>query len=166
MGTHVPFALAQVLRSSSERQTGNWQAIHILGEACPCSRRVAGHLRGRKTIAGLTERVLQVGDSEEVKQLFENSSWRWEHRTAEEVRDAYGAQSAPLLIVIDPQGRIRYRGGYSARSDSRDGFHDAEIWTRVRRGENVAPLPAYGCALIFGCELSGVQKAIASLGWN
>jgi hypothetical protein len=171
MGSHTPFLVAQAQSGLAER-TGRWHAVHILGSECPCSARVAEYLSHRRRFAGLDERVIHVsdqtqdqvgdeaGDDPDIERSLREAGWQVEQWSAERVRDYYGALSAPLLIIVDPDGVIRYAGGYSNRSDARDGFHDAEIWNALQAGHEVQRLPAFGCALTFGCSLGGVQQAI------
>lgn len=162
MGSHTPFLVAQA-HSGLAQRTGRWHAIHILGSECPCSARVAAYLSQRARFTGLDERVIQVGDEPDTEQNLQQAGWAVEKWSAERVRDYYGALSAPLLIIVDPDGVIRYGGGYSLHSDARDGFHDAEIWTALQAGKDVERLPAYGCALTFGCSLGGVEQALRHL---
>ena len=79
--------------------------------------------------------------------------------TAESAREQFGAQSAPLAVFIDPEGRIRYAGGLSRRTDASDGYHEAKIWAGLQAGLDVPSLPAFGCALQFGCETGGLAVA-------
>jgi hypothetical protein len=148
MGSHTPFAVKAV-QPGSQIGTGQWQAIHILGPECSCSTRVARHLASRARLADGQEKVVQVGNEPETEQLLKNAGWPVEHWPAERARDSYGAMGAPLLLIVDPEGTVRYSGGYAKRSDARDGFHDVEIWNEVRAGRTVERLPAFGCGLEF-----------------
>lgn len=139
---------------------GHWQAVYVLGERCPCSSRVARYLMTRPPLGGGEQFILQVGSEPETEAGLLQAGWQLRRRPPETARDDYGAQSAPLFVIVDPQGEVRYRGGLSRRSDSRDGFHDREIWDALRAGRVVKPLPAYGCALRFGCEWGGVSQAL------
>lgn len=163
MGSHMPFQLGPVAQAASARRTGHWQAFHILGPNCPCSTRAGSYLAGRARMQGVEETVLQVGDEPETDRTLREAGWRVEKVTAEHVFAAYGVRSAPMLVVVDPSGAIRYRGGYARRSDGRDGYRDVEIGKRVRAGEEVPALAAYGCALTFGCALGGVKEVTANL---
>ena len=110
------------------------------------------------------ERVVQVGDEAEAERRLRDAGWVLEKWTAERVLDNFGARSAPVLVFVDPDGEIRYRGGYARRSDGRDGYRDQEIWSRLRNGESVPPLPAYGCAFTFGCAVGGIREAVDTVG--
>jgi len=162
MGSHTPFAV-RASEPGLQLGTGQWQAIHILGSDCPCSIRVARHLASRPRLTGIEERIIQVGEEPETEKLLQDAGWPVEHWPAERARDTYGAMSAPLLVMLDPEGKIRYSGGYAKRSDARDGFHDVEIGQALRAGSAVERLPAFGCALTFGCSLGGVKQAAARL---
>jgi hypothetical protein len=57
----------------------------------------------------------------------------------------YGAIAAPLLVIADERGRVRYVGGYGARK--RDGQpRDRELLAAVARGDELTALPILGCA--------------------
>lgn len=159
MGGHMPFQTGDG-GPAARLASGHWQAVYVLGERCPCSTRVARHLMEREALGGIEEFILQVGDEPETEAGLQRAGWQLRRRPPEVARDDYGAQSAPLFVIVDPAGVVRYRGGLSRRSDSRDGFHDREIWEAVRAGKAVKPLPAYGCALRFGCEWGGVSQAL------
>ncbi|MBL8209830.1 MAG: hypothetical protein JNK87_03930 [Bryobacterales bacterium] len=159
MGGHMPFQTGDGA-PAARLATGHWQAVYVLGERCPCSTRVARYLMGRSALGGIEEFILQVGEEPETEAGLTNAGWQMRRRPPEIARDHYGARSAPLFVIVDPTGEVRYRGGLSRRTDSRDGFHDREIWEAVRAGRAVTPLPAYGCALRFGCEWGGVSQAL------
>ena len=111
----------------------------------------------------LNEHIVLVGDDRDSERILRQGGWQVERTSADQVRDLYGAISAPLLFFIDPRGSIHYKGGYARRSDARDGFHEAEIWDALRAGRIVSPLPAYGCALTFGCYVGALRQAAARL---
>lgn len=160
MGAHVPFATGTG-GPAWRRANGRWQAVYVLGEKCPCSSRVARHLMDRGPAKSIEEHILQVGDEPETEAGLRRAGWVLWRRAPEVARDEYGALSAPLLVIVDPRGEIRYRGGLSRRSDARDGFHEQEIWTALQQGREVKQLPAYGCALRFGCEWGGLEQVLA-----
>lgn len=158
MGSHTPFQTLQARSGVLARLTGRWQAVYILGSECPCSDRVARHLLTRPGLASIDERIVFIGNDRETPYSLKQRGWRVEHWSAERARDAFGAQSAPLLVFVDPAGEIRYSGGFARQSDFRDGFHESEIWNGLSAGLAIKPYPAYGCALRFGCALGGLAE--------
>src|SRR5262249_37910067 len=139
MAWHTPFAIQQAPQTEADRRTGRWRAIYILGAGCPCSRNIANHLSQRQRLTALEEHVLIVGEDPESEHCLREKGWRVDKAAAERVKSFYGAISAPLLVVVDPQGSIRYKGGFARRSDARDGFHEVEIWNALRAGTIVNP---------------------------
>lgn len=166
MGGHMPFRTLEARAEDGRRGNGRWQMVHVLGQDCPCSTKVARHLLERARLEGLEERIVLVGVDDEVTAGLRAKGWRLERVTAEHARDLYGAQSAPLLVLVDGGGRIRYSGGYARRLDFRDGFREGDVWAELRAGREVKAMPAYGCALSFGCALGGVEEALAGDGKN
>lgn len=57
-----------------------------------------------------------------------------------------GISAAPLLIVLDPQDRVRYEGGYSDRKQGPQ-IGDLEILASAYRGQAVAAHPLFGPAI-------------------
>ena len=163
MGSHTPFRTQAATSAPAERGRGHWQAVYILGSECPCSTRVAKHLAPRERLDGIEERMILVGDDDETAGLLGANGWKVERWAAERARDVYGALSAPLLVFVDPDGAIRYSGGFARRSDFRDGFQEPAVWASLRAGREVTPFPAYGCALQFGCALGGLSQSAEQL---
>ncbi len=58
----------------------------------------------------------------------------------------YGIESAPLMIVDDAHGVIRYAGGYTSRKQGLD-YQDQAIVHQLLSGAEVDPLPLFGCAV-------------------
>ena len=122
--------------------SGGWTAIHVLASDCGCSRRVLSRLRGRPPIPGVRERVLWVGGGDVAEPM--PAGFEVESLTTEGLREKYRIEAVPVLVVVDPDGVVRYRGGYTARKQGFD-IRDAAIISAVRRGDAVSPLPVYGC---------------------
>lgn len=125
--------------------------LHVLYSECRCSQNVATHLLARGAKAGDRELVLLVVDAAQSSDRALTSrlvAAGFETRTidAETLREAYEIEAAPLLIVADPAGRVGYVGGYGERKQS-PVLRDVEIGERIARGEAVAALPLFGCAV-------------------
>jgi hypothetical protein len=118
-------------------------------------------MRGR--IADLDERIVFVGADSATTAALTQNGWRVTPTAAEEALRLYGALNAPRLLFIDPNGKIRYNGGFARRSDFRDGFQEARIWSDLQSGRETDALPAYGCALEFN-NAGGLDAAMRRLG--
>ncbi len=123
-----------------------WFALHVLFAECPCSRRVLKHVVSREPLSGVRERIVFIGKDEELQQLAIHNGYEIECLSAEELGTKYGIESAPLLLVTEPSGTIRYSGGYTPRKQGLD-IQDAEIISNTLAGKTVTELPVYGCAV-------------------
>lgn len=136
-------ALAQ-LRDDDDRE--RWLVVHVLYAACRCSRKVIDHLVDDPRPSGLAERILLVGATPELDAKLAASSIAVVRVQPHELAERFAIESAPLLLVVDPTGTLRYRGGYSERKQAAE-LHDVEIVERLRADATVAPLPLFGCAV-------------------
>ena len=123
--------------------TGEWTVLHVLAADCGCSRRVLSRLNGRASEAGVRERILWVEDGEPEEPM--PVGFEVERLTAEGLATRHHIEAVPVLVVIAPDGVVKYRGGYTARKQGFD-IRDRRIIAAVRRGEPTPPLPVYGCA--------------------
>ena len=55
-------------------------------------------------------------------------------------------ESAPLFVVLDPQDRVRYAGGYTDRKQG-PSIDDLRIVEEARGAGAPSPLPIFGCAI-------------------
>ncbi|HZU84843.1 MAG TPA: hypothetical protein VE987_18055 [Polyangiaceae bacterium] len=134
-------ASVDVLRSSASR--GRWLAVHVLYAECRCSQRVADHLLSTARPTDWSEMVLWVGSPPPAAALDQ----RFDVRRIEAIDLArYGIESAPMLVAVDPGGRVRYAGGYSERKQG-PVDDDLRILDAARRTALVASLPVFGCAV-------------------
>ncbi len=124
-----------------------WKAVHLLAADCGCSLSIARHLKSRGAQDGLAETVVLIGDAPDLRAVFGNT--RFEVQSAEPagVERDYGVVGGPWLLLFRPDGSVAYSGGY-APVRARDGvvFQDVAIWERIRSGQSVTALPAFGCA--------------------
>lgn len=165
MAGHYAFAASPETEATigfTHRLTGTdegWQILHVLANGCPCSGDVLKSLLRRKANPGASaEAVVLVGHRPDLRTKLTALGFRYSEVAAESVVDTTGVQSAPTLIVIDPQSRIRYSGGYYVARE-RTEAKDLEIFASLRAGREVARLPLFGCA--FSKEL---QEAVDPLG--
>ncbi len=127
--SHVPFQTPPI-GSRAASGNGQWLMIHVLAEGCACSNRVRAYLKQRPGMDAVRERMVPVEGAGHLRLANLNME----------------ISAAPLLIVVAPDGRVRYAGGYSKRRDAQDGFHDQEILAKLSQGAAVETLPVYGCA--------------------
>lgn len=159
---------AVLQRSVAQRQVGQhgrWLALHVLDEDCPCSLRVLEHLLAARRPDGVAERVVLVASPGDPARLaaIRARGFDLDVVTPEQLGERYRLEAAPLLVVVDPSDTVRYLGGYTPRKQA-DDVRDAQIIAATLRGDRVAPLPAFGCAV--GAAL---REAIDPLGvrrWN
>lgn len=141
-----PHLLNLTAASSMESADREWSATHFLFGKCPCSRRVLDRIIGRSPHGEVNEKIVLIDGDEPLRQSAEDAGYRVEVVEAYELKDRYGVEAAPLLVVVDPQGVVKYSGGYTARKQGPDIQAEA-ILSRLVAGEEVESLPLYGCAV-------------------
>ena len=146
------------MRGHGASTADRWIVLHVLYEDCRCSARVLDHLLSRRAEPGETERIVLVSTrwgaepSEEraedgaLAARIEAAGFELERTSPEALESRYGIQAAPLLVVSDPTGRVRYVGGYTDRKQS-VAIRDREILHDLRQGGSVEALPVFGCAV-------------------
>lgn len=122
-----------------------WTAIHILQAECGCSRRVLSRLRERPPEPGVLERILHVREGANSRETFP-AGYEVEQLTGTDLARKYHIAAAPVLVLLDPTGAVRYCGGYTARKRGPD-IRDLELIRATRGGAAPPPLPVYGCAV-------------------
>lgn len=147
-----PGLVAAIQRSRAPAEQGRWLALHVLLADCGCSRRVADHLVRRGPLAerALAERVIlirdpgQPGQAPDLAGRLRARGFAIEELPASALPGRYPIEAAPLLLVADPAGAVRYLGGYSARKQGPT-LLDAAILRELLQGRSPPPLPAFGC---------------------
>jgi hypothetical protein len=124
-----------------------WKAVHLLAADCGCSLSVARHLQSRGPQEGLAETIVLIGDVPDLRAVLGKARFEVKPAEAANVERDYGVVGGPWLLLFRPDGSLAYSGGY-APVRARDGvaFQDIAIWERIRHGQSVAALPAFGCA--------------------
>jgi len=152
------------LRSDKERNA--WLAVHVLYAQCRCSQGILRHLASGPRPASVTEKVLLVGQnpgiSSELRALAARN-FRIVAVSADELRDRYHVQSAPLMLVLAPDGTVRYSGGYT---DHKQGpvIKDRMILAELMSKKEARELPVFGCAV--SQELQRLLDPLALKGQN
>lgn len=159
--------LTATLAARPGARPGLWSAVHVLYEGCGCSSRVLSHLTRRTARPDLDETVIYAraagagppsADEAATAAAVRSAGFRFEALTPAELETRYQVESAPLLLVADPGGVVRYAGGYTDRSGGKPIF-DLTIIDGLKSGHAVQALPVFGCAVS-----SRVQRAIDPLG--
>ena len=145
--------LGELERMRDDDERGQWLAVHVLYAACRCSRDVVDHLLDDARPEGLAERILMVGSTPEIERRLAGSAIEVIRVQPQELAERYAIEAAPLLLVVDPDGRLRYRGGYAERKQASQ-LHDIEIIARLREHGEAASLP------LFGCPVSDALRAV------
>lgn len=142
---------------------GEWQAIHVLYSACLCSQRIFDHLFDSERPTDFHETILlvgndSVGDDSAVTVRAHDAGFELVTVTPQELVAEFHIEAAPLLLVMDPAGRIRYAGGYSERKQGYEAL-DREVMEGLKSGAAPSELPLFGCGV--GKQL---QAALDPLG--
>ena len=141
-----PVVAAAVDATRSPEDRGRWLAVHVMYADCGCSQRLMTYLISRRSLPDIRERIVLVGHDDALASRARVAGFAFEELSAEALAARYHAESAPMLIVASPDGKLRYAGGYADRKRGPD-TKDVDILRRLQRGERVRDLPLYGCAV-------------------
>lgn len=164
--THDPRLLRRLADRASQLQT-QFVATHILYLECRCSQRIIDHLLARAAHPALREDVLLVGPTDERADKLKRRLYHVESITPLELRQHYGVEAAPLLIVSDRSGAIHYMGGYTLHKQD-PSIQDTRIIDSTLARRTTAELPLLGCAMSkrlrdlmdpFGLQASAAQES-------
>lgn len=126
-----------------------WLVLHVLYERCGCSQDLLRALRARAARPGVHEQVLLASEAPDTTQplgdALRGRGFGFRAVRPEELAARYHLEAAPLLLVVDDTGRLRYLGGYSPRK--RGAPQDQRILAELQGGRAPAPLPTFGCAV-------------------
>ncbi|MBX3187063.1 MAG: hypothetical protein KF819_08615 [Labilithrix sp.] len=127
---------------------GRWVVAHFVRAGCRCSGRVMDHLVRRGAIGDALEVVVYALDGEPLDEALAARArargFTFVAVASDDVEATYGVAGAPTLVVLSPDGHVAYRGGYSERMGAPI-VADTRVVARARAGEEVAPLPVFGC---------------------
>jgi hypothetical protein len=137
-------ALGQ-LRGADGRNS--WLALHVLYGECGCSQRVLAKLLLRGPAPQVEERIVFIGGDDAGPEARARAlGYTFERVTREQLVERYHLESAPLFVVADPANRVRYVGGYTDRKQG-EVIRDRDVLTKLVQGQDVEPLPTFGCAV-------------------
>jgi hypothetical protein len=146
-------AMLQLRRSSS----GNF-VVHVIYTECSCARALFAHLVARRPFPGAEEAVLFVGADPKKQESAKRAGFTFTTVSAQELAFHFGLEAAPVLIVFDSAGRLRYAGGYYSHPAAIAPL-DEKIYAQLATGAEIKPLPVFGCAVS-----SRLQKSLNPLG--
>lgn len=141
-----PVLVAAVAAARGPAGVGRLVVLHVLFAECNCSRRVLRHLLQREPRADAVERIVLVGHDDAAATDGRARGYSVVEVTAERLAADYHVESAPMMVVADAAGVIRYLGGYTDRKQGAT-VRDDDVLGRLAAGEQVAPLPLFGCAV-------------------
>jgi hypothetical protein len=146
-------AMLQLRRSS----TGTF-LVHVIYAECSCAKALGAHLIARGPFPGAEEAILFVGADPGKEQSAKRAGFSFTRVSAEQLAPRFGLEAAPVLVVFDAAGRLRYAGGYYAHPAAITPL-DEKIYAQLAAGANVEPLPVFGCAVS-----PRLQKSLSPLG--
>lgn len=99
---------------------------------------------------GLEERVILSGHNSSLEARLHAlgfSAGDFQTTDGETLLKSTGLQATPVLVLIDPQGRVAYSGGYAnGRPGSGVAIDDLAIWNKAVANETQKSKPVFGCA--------------------
>ncbi len=134
-------AMLKLRRGSSENFL-----VHVIYPECSCSRDLFAHLVARRPFPGAEEVVLFVGADPKKQESAQRAGFTFTTVSAQQLAFHFGLQAAPVLIVFDSEGRLRYAGGYYEHPATIRPL-DERIYAKLATGTRVEPLPVFGCAV-------------------
>ena len=147
-GAQLPIESFSDARPSAENDC---HTFHFLYSDCACSKRVLKQVLNRQPIANANERIVLVGANSSFENSAQEQGFDLDVVTPEKLKSSYGVESAPLLVITDGLGTIRYSGGYTSRKQGLD-IRDVDIIERTLSGDQVEGLQLYGCAVSKGLQ--------------
>lgn len=141
-----PALAAAVAASRRPEERGRWLALHVLYSRCRCSQRTLAQLAARGPLPLVRERVVLVGAHAGYEATARSRGFAVEVIPPDALAPRYHLQAAPVFVVADPAGALRYVGGYTARKQGLES-EDAAILAHAMRGDPVRALPLFGCAV-------------------
>lgn len=136
---------AALAASSTEAEQGRWRLVHVMYARCPCSNKIIEHLLSSTRPDDVAERVVVVDASDALRDRLRAGGFIVDVIDAPTLQQRYHLEAAPVLVVADNHGRLRYVGGYTERKQG-PVSHDVEILEQLRRGDRLEGLPLFGCA--------------------
>lgn len=120
-------------------------AVHVIASDCSCTESLFRHLLAHGPAAGADELILFVGPERGKRVPSLEAGYRFVNIDSARLAEM-GLESAPVLALFDADARVQYLGGYYDHPSASRPL-DLRLREALGRGEPVAPLPIYGCAV-------------------
>ena len=137
-------AAVATLRAS--RDDGRWMAVHVLYTSCRCSQRIFDHVVARPRVGGVAEKLVLIEHDAKLEQRARAAGLSVEVVTQRQLSERFNLVAAPVLVVVDGGGTVRYLGGYTDRKQGPD-IRDVAIIEDLVAGQAADALPLFGCAV-------------------
>jgi len=122
-------------------------AVHVLFAECRCSQRIAEHLLASTRPPEVSEAVLLVGENASLEASLRSKGFGVRRVDVDELDRRYHVKAVPILVVLAPDGAVRYAGGYTTSKQGPDP-RDLDIIARARDEKTLLKaLPVFGCAV-------------------
>lgn len=151
MSYHMPFQAPgdDILTLAPAATPGHWREVHFLSPSCACSERVLQRLAARGPHPAVDEQIVMVdgpeppdSDAPHNLQLVQDRGFSVSHINSETISAKIGLVGVPLLVIVSPNSKILYRGGYGELGDQ-----DTSILSALRSGQEPHAMPLMGCAV-------------------
>lgn len=145
---NLPFSIdvktpSQIIKTLSDKD--HLSVTHILSAKCKCSKRVGRHLEETLRPEFLQETIVIVDGTLPNETELSKKGFKLSHISVADLKTQFNLEAAPVLLVSDSSGELKYSGGYK-NIDEMD-HRDLEIVSEVKGGSKVVALPVLGCAL-------------------
>lgn len=137
---------AALVAQRTAADAGRFGVTHVMYAACSCSKGIIDHLEARGARKDVIERVVLVGEDEALAGRIARAGYRLDNIEPLELKQKYGIEAAPLLIISDPQDGIAYMGGYTLHKQGLD-IQDTALIDAALTGKSSSELPLLGCAV-------------------
>ena len=132
--------------------------VHVIYQNCSCTESLFAHLLQRGRFPKSEELILFVGENDGKKKKALEKGFRFLQSDATHLEVKYGLESAPVLLVFDGRGQMRYIGGYYNHPSAIFPL-DVKVFEQVNHQKAPKTLPIFGCAV-----RRGVQKSMDPFG--
>lgn len=126
--------------------TGRFSVTHVMYAACSCSQSIIDHLEERGARKDVAEHVVLVGQDAELSARIARAGYRLDNIEPAALKQRYGLEAAPVLIIADARGQIAYMGGYTKQKQGLD-IRDTVLIDELLAGKHTTELPLLGCAV-------------------
>jgi|GEM_PF-1290386 len=130
---------------------GRFSVTHVMYAACSCSQSIIDHLEMRGARKDVAEHVVLVGEDAKLSARIARAGYRLDNIEPAALKQRYGLEAAPVLIIADARGQIAYMGGYTKQKQGLD-IRDTVLIDELLAGKHTIELPLLGCAVSRGLQ--------------